>query len=179
MPISFETYQRVALEDPEGKWELACGRLREKPPMTMKHNRIGRRLLRALFEQLPASDWEIGETRLRISSGTFYVPDLTVLPMGFMSTLDDDQFEVYSDPVPLVVEVWSPSTGEYDVDTKFPEYRLRGDLEIWRLHPYDRVLTRWVRRPDGGYEETAQRGGLVHLAHLPGVVVDLDDLFAD
>lgn len=178
MPISFETYQRVALEDPEGKWELVCGRLHEKPPMTMKHNRIGRRLLRALMEQLPASDWEIGETRLRISSGTFYIPDLTVLPASLVATLDEDQFEVYSQPVPLVVEVWSPSTGEYDVDTKFPEYRLRGDLEIWRLHPYERTLTTWRRQPDGTYREELIRGGTVRPVALPGVSINLDELFA-
>jgi hypothetical protein len=27
MPISEETFERVALEDPDGKWELHCGRL--------------------------------------------------------------------------------------------------------------------------------------------------------
>jgi Uma2 family endonuclease len=178
MPISFETYQRVALEDPEGKWELVCGRLREKPPMTMKHNRTARRLHRRLMEQLPELDWEIGETRLRISGGTFYVPDLTVLPTTLVATLDVDQFEVYAEPVPLVVEVWSPSTGRYDVEDKLQEYQTRGDYEIWRLHPYERTLTTWRRQPDGTYTEEVIRGGTVRPAALPGVSIDLDALFA-
>ena len=29
------------------------------------------------------------------------------------------RLEVYDDPMPLVVEVWSPSTGDYDVDDSF------------------------------------------------------------
>ena len=33
MPVSAETYERVALEDPEGKWEPVCARLRRKPIM--------------------------------------------------------------------------------------------------------------------------------------------------
>ncbi len=30
MPMSEAIYERVALEDPEGLWELACGRLPRK-----------------------------------------------------------------------------------------------------------------------------------------------------
>ncbi len=40
MPVSEATYQRVALEDPESKWELHCGQLRRKPSMTMPHNTL-------------------------------------------------------------------------------------------------------------------------------------------
>jgi Uma2 family endonuclease len=178
MPISFETYQRVALEDPEGKWELDCGRLREKPPMTVRHGRTTRRLNAMLVHQLDWREWSVGGTRLRVTSETYFVPDLTVLPESLVLTLDDDQFEVYSQPVPLVVEVWSPSTGEYDVDTKFPEYRLRGDLEIWRLHPYEETLTTWRRQPDGTYQEVLLRGGTVRPVAIPGVSINLDELFA-
>jgi hypothetical protein len=38
MPVSEQTYERVALEDPGGAWELACGQLRSKPAMTIEHN---------------------------------------------------------------------------------------------------------------------------------------------
>jgi Uma2 family endonuclease len=85
--------------------------------------------------------------------------------------------EAYAGPVPLVVEVWSPTTGEYDVDRKFPEYRARGDLEIWRVHPGEQRVTRWIRQADGSYRESSHDGGRLELAHLPGVVVDLDALF--
>jgi Uma2 family endonuclease len=178
MPVSFETYQRVALEDPEGKWELVCGRLREKPPMTIELGLTGRRLQAMLTDQLGWADWSIGETRLRISTGTYYIPDVVVLPMNLVRTLERGQFEVYADPVPLVVEIWSPSTGEYDVDTKFPEYRLRGDLEIWRLHPYERTLITWRRQADGTYQEELLRGGTVRPVALPDVSINLDELFA-
>jgi len=76
-----------------------------------------------------------------------------------------------------VVEVWSPSTGDYDVDAKLPEYHRRGDQEIWRIHPYERMLTAWRRQPDGSYTETVYTGGVVHPLAFPVVAIDLDTLF--
>jgi Uma2 family endonuclease len=90
---------------------------------------------------------------------------------------EEDTVETYREPLPLVVEVWSPSTGEYDVHTKAPDYQRRGDLEIWRLHQAERTLTAWVRLPDGSYVETVYGGGIVRPAALPNVSIDLDGLF--
>ena len=78
-----------------------------------------------------------------------------------------------------MVEVWSPSTGDYDVDAKLPVYQQRGDLEIWRIHSYERTLTARRRQPDGSYEETIHRGGIVTPVALPGVTIDLETLFQD
>ena len=89
----------------------------------------------------------------------------------------DRSLEVYDAPLPFVAEVWSPSTGDYDVDAKFPEYRARGDLEIWRIHPYDHVVMAWIRGDDGEYDERTYTGGEVRLAALP-VTIDLDLLWA-
>jgi Uma2 family endonuclease len=181
MPVSVETYERVALEDPEGQWELVCGRLRERPLMTTEHNGAQRRLQRQLDRQLPEDLFTVSSNsaRLRISSGTFYVPDLCVIPIELERRLREHPgtFEVYDDPVPLVVEVWSPSTGGYDVERKLAEYQWRGDREIWRIHPYDRTLTAWRRQPDGSYAMTLHQGGAIQPAALPDVTIAIDRLF--
>lgn len=85
--------------------------------------------------------------------------------------------ETSGEPMPLVVEVWSPSTGGYDVDGKLPEYRRRGDLEIWRIHPYERTLTAWRRQPDRTYAETDHREGSIRPIAVPGVTIDREALF--
>ena len=181
MPVSEATYERVALEDPSGGWELVCGRLRSKPAMTTEHNAVTDGLDYELKRQLDRSEYVIrsGSGRLRISTGTFYVPDLFVLPRVLESRLRQKSgtFEVYDDLMPLVVEVWSPSTGDYDVEEKLREYQRRGDLEIWRIHPYEHTLTAWRRQTDGTYEEAVHRGGLVEPAALPGVRIELARLF--
>jgi Uma2 family endonuclease len=181
MSISPETYERVALEDLDNKWELVCGRLRRKPDMTTEHNDVARTLGVLLGRQLELAEFTVGtdSARLRISTGTYYVPDLCVIPRAMVRRLQErpGTFEVYDDPVPLVVEVWSPSTGEYDVEDKLQEYQWRHDVEIWRIHPYERTITAWCRQPDGTYVETVYRGGVLRPIALPGVTIDFDTLF--
>ena len=181
MPVSEATYERVALEDPDGQWELVCGRLRQKPIMTTEHNAVTRMLNIQLVRQLNEAEYVVSfdQSRLRIGSGTHYVPDLFVLPRSYERRLRQQPgtFEVYNEPVPLVVEIWSPSTGNYDVETKLKEYQRRGDLEIWRIHPYERTLTAWRRQPDGSYTETVHRSGELQPVALPGVTISLTALF--
>jgi Uma2 family endonuclease len=149
--------------------------------MTTEHNHAQRTCGRLLSRQLDPQAFSVGieSGRLRISTGTYYEPDIVVIPMEYVRRLMEQPgtFEVYDDPMPLVVEVWSPSTGEYDVERKLPEYRLRGDREIWRIHPYERTLIAWRRQPDGTYTETLFSEGTVQPIALPGVSIDLAALF--
>lgn len=181
MPVSAETYERVALEDPEGKWELVCGRLREKPLMTTEHNETARALRDQFILQLDRARFAVadGDGRLRIASGTFFVPDLCIIPRAMVARLRErpGAFEVYEEPLPLVVEVWSPSTGGYDVEEKLVEYQRRGDREIWRIHPCERTLTVWRRQPAGSYISRLHDGGTIQPAALPGVTIEIDRLF--
>jgi Uma2 family endonuclease len=182
MSIQEATYEQVALEDPSGGWELACGRLRAKPGVTVGHSDVITAIARLLFRQLDGRDFKISVNlaRLRIASGTFYIPGICVIPQAAAARQRReraDRLEVYDEPMPLVVEVWSPSTGEYDVEEKLREYQRRGDLEIWRLRPYERTLTAWRRQADQSYIETLHRGGSVQPVALPGVAIELERLF--
>lgn len=182
MPVTEKTYEQLALEDPDGQWELFCGKLRSKPPMTHAHNTLGFELAYVLRQQLDPREFEtkFNAGRARVSATSSFIPDVIVVPRGLTEGLRmrDDLLESYPAPLPLVVEVWSPSTGDYDVETKFPGYMDRGDLEVWRLHPYERTLTRWVRKEDGTYAESLITSGRIRLAAIPRVSVNLDALFS-
>lgn len=180
--VSEQTYLRVAADDPNRQWELHRGRLREKPGMSVEHNDVTVMLAVLLANQLDRDLFRVrvNAGRVRHPAASYYIPDVFVVPTdleragrGRPGTL-----EVYGDPLPLVVEEWSPATGTYDVDSKLPDYRARGDQEIWRLHPYDRTLRTWRRQPDGRYVERFYRGGVVRVESLPGVTIDLDAMFA-
>lgn len=182
MAMTAQTYAALVLADPEGHWEVHEGRLREKPPMTHAHNTVAFELGFELRRQL---DWR--EFSVRVDAGrvrrldvTWYIPDVYVFPTRLADGLRNraDVLEIYDEPLPLVVEVWSPSTSSYDVNDKLPEYQRRGDLEIWRVHPYDRTVTIWRRQDDGSYTEEVVTGGIVRPAFLPNVAIDLDELFA-
>ena len=181
MPVNAETYERVALKDPDGKWELIDGRLHQKPGMTTEHEQIARKLVRRLVLQLREEEFTVGQDspKLRIPSGNYRIPDVCVVPTPLVQARLRRRLqglETYEEPMPLVVEVWSPSTGAHDVDEKLREYQQRGDLEIWRIHPYERTLTAWRRQSDGSYTETLYTGGAVRPASLSSVVIDLDEL---
>ena len=182
MPVTERTYHAVALEDPEGQWELHRGRLREKPSMSFGHNRGMMVLGRQLMTMVDPERFEvrINSGRLRRQDETYYIPDVIVFPLEYSDHFRalPNALEVYDRPIPLVVEVWSPSTGEYDIDAKLPEYLRRGDLEIWRLHPFERTLTVWRRQDDGSYQTFVQADGTIEPIALPGVVIDLDAIFA-
>jgi Uma2 family endonuclease len=178
--ISEQEYETFVRANPDGLWELHDGRLVEKPGMSWKHLDVAFELGYQLRLQLDRTRFRIFvEGRVRRPTAAVLQPDVMVVPASYGDDISDlPGLAIFSDPLPLVVEIWSPSTGDYDVDTKIPVYRQRGDLEIWRIHPYERTLTRWIRQADGSYRETVHRGGVVTLAALPGVTIDLDALFA-
>ena len=182
MPVTIQTYRTVALEDPERQWELLRGHLMEKPAMSVSHNRIMARLTHQLARQIDVDRFEVRTNtgRLRYADETYFIPDVHIVPVTLFALEEREEsasLEVIGAAMPFVAEVWSPSTGGYDVDRKLPEYQRRGDAEIWRIHPYDRTVTIWRRQLDGAYEESTATGGRIHLSELPEVIVDLDDLF--
>jgi len=180
--MSEEAYRQFALGDPQGQWELHHGQLREKPGMSVEHGGVMDNLLAFLYEQLDRNEYRIrtNHARLRRSADTYYIPDIAVIPTSVVQALLEQpgDLDAYPEPLPLVVEIWSPSTGRYDINEKLPDYQQRGDLEIWYVHLCERTLTAWRRRPNGTYSESFYRGGIVHLESLSGVVIDLDTLFA-
>lgn len=181
MVISEQTFRLVVLEDADGLWELHDGRLVEKPEMGAEHNDAIVRLGLAIGPQL---DWRthrlrINMSHVRRSEQNYYIPDLCVIPSDrFHDQLGQPgHLELYEMPLPLVVEAWSRSTGTYDVEEKLQGYQARGDHEIWRLHPFERTLTRWLRQSDGSYTVEVHQGGIVRVTSLANVSVDLDALF--
>lgn len=178
--ITNNAYERLALDEPDRKWELWNGHLREKPGMTYAHNEVAYYLGFMLGTQLDRSAYRVrvDAGRVHRPGSTYFIPDVFVFPTELITPRlrRDDVLEVYDQPLPLVVEVWSRSTGVYDITEKLAIYRQRGDHEIWLLHPYERTLTAWRRQPDGGYAEDLYRGGIVPVVSLPGVTIDFDAL---
>ena len=175
-----EAYQHFILSGIEGKWELHDGRLVEKPGVSWEHLDVVALLNHILQGQLARKEFRVFvESRVRRPEATIFLPDLMVVPTAFGDPLRGrpGTLAIFSAPLPLVVEVWSRSTGDYDVDAKLPIYQQRGDMEIWRIHPYERTITSWQRQADGSYVASLHRDGIVRPVALPGVEINLDELF--
>lgn len=118
--------------------------------------------------------------KLRVPGRNYRNPDIGVIPVPAIERRlreEPRSLEVYDDSMPLVVEVWSPSTGEHDIDQKLREYQQRGDQAVWRLDWYGRTLIAWRRQPDGAYSETRYSGGTIQPGALPGVTIEIEGLF--
>ena len=180
--ISEAEYQRFVLSGAGKGWELHDGRLVEKPGVTWEHADVAMELAYLLRHQIPRDEYRgFIESRVRRPTATIFMPDVMVVPTACGEPFrgQPGTLAIFSDPLPLIVEIWSSSTGEYDVDAKLPIYQQRGDLEIWRIHPYERTVMSWRRQPDGSYQEAIHRGGIFRPVALPGVAIDLETLFND
>ena len=178
MPVSEATYQAIVLEESDDTWELVCGHLWKKPTMTQAHRDATTELSYMLRGQLSPEEFKISNnhSRARLPSGEYFVPDIAVIPAALAGPTRGGgrEIDAYAEPLPLIVEVWSPSTGDYDVSTKLPGYMARGDLEIWILHPYRVELTVWRLQTNGSYTEHHYGAeDTVEVLSLPGVRIRL------
>jgi Uma2 family endonuclease len=177
--MSREEYEQLVLGDPDRPWEIIGGQLREKPAMSYAHNYGSLELRDLLRDQLDRNRYyvSVNLARLHNPHDTYVIPDIVVIPVDL--TLDfrarPRSVEIYVDPVPLVAEFLSPSTGKYDVEGKLEAYKERGDREIWIVHPDERWLTAWRRRPGGTYDDLMIRSGTISPIALPGVTIVLED----
>jgi Uma2 family endonuclease len=180
MAVKVQTFEQLALEEPAEKWELFDGRVRKKPPVTMEHYDLAFELAFMIRSQISHDEFHVRCDQGRLLTPRSYlVPDVFVVPVA--STLRfrglDAVVEAYSEPMPFVAEVWSRSTGDYDVAGKLAEYQSRGDAEIWLIHPYQRQVTAYRRTPSGEYASAALTGN-ASLSAVPNVDIDIDRLFA-
>jgi Uma2 family endonuclease len=180
--MSEQEYREFVLGDGSGRWELVDGLLREKPGMSVMHGDVMETLAFALRGQLDRDNYRVRvqHARTRVSSETYYVPDIAVAPTSLVRALRENpnSLDACPEPLPLVVEIWSPSTGDYDIYAKLPGYQRRGDLEIWYIHPLQRTLTAWRKQQDGTYATVVYDQGAARPESLPGVTIDLETLFA-
>lgn len=78
-----------------------------------------------------------------------------------------------------IAEVLSPTTASHDQVVKLPLYERAGVLEVWFIHPIDRMLT--IYRLEGGRygRPTIQElKGTTAISAIPGVNIDWDRLRA-
>jgi Uma2 family endonuclease len=179
--LTEEEYIQLVFASPDRQLELYEGEVREKPGVSWEHGDVAYRLGLLIGQQLDLRQFAIAinDWRVRPSPGSIYVPDLVVVPRAFGQEFKGrpGTLAIFREPLPLVVEIWSRSTGNYDVNAKIPEYQRRGDLEIWRIQPYERTITVWRRQPDGTYDETVYRDGVIRPVAMPDVTIDLAALF--
>jgi Uma2 family endonuclease len=178
--LTDQDFEAFLLSVVEGLWELHDGVLVEKPAMTWDHQVVMINLAVQLNRQLAREAFRVQvESRVRRPEATVLQPDVMVIPDDYGDEVRNQpgRLAIFSKPLPLVAEVWSVSTVEYDVTARLPIYMQRGDEEIWLIHPCEKTVMSWRRQPDGTSISSVHHEGTVRLVALPDVVIDAVELF--
>jgi Uma2 family endonuclease len=114
MPVSEQEFRQLVLEDPDGHWELYCGLPRQKPGMTLEHNHVMTELFGILWQQLDRTQFDLRANagHVQHTPQHYFIPDVFVIPVALQAPLRGTRaLESCTAALPLVVEIWSPSTG--------------------------------------------------------------------
>jgi Uma2 family endonuclease len=167
----------IAMPEKPGKQELLDGEVIELPPAKRVHNRLAARLFKLLdrlvnelHERGEAAD--LGEVCIgagyRAGSERHFIPDVSI-------NYRDQPYGDYDEGPPLLaVEVVSDSNTARHLEMKLSAYLEAGALEVWLVYPESRTV--WIHRK--GSDTAVRHHSSLTTDLLPGVVIELDALFA-
>lgn len=140
-----EFYERIT---PNDKAEFINGEMIFHSPVRLKHNLVGKLLLKLLDTYVQKAQLGyVGYEKLLISlTRNDYEPDLC-----FFMTTKAQQFTMRQAQFPapdFVVEILSERTAENDRGVKFEDYAAHGVSEYWIIEPDEEIIEQYVLRGD-------------------------------
>ena len=177
--------RRLTLEDylklPDDQdYEIIEGALYVSPRARARHQHIANRLNNILFNELEDTGRGvvIPDADLIVDDRDTYVsPDLMFFAGDrFAAVNPNEMLRIIPD---LVVEVLSPSTGDYDRTTKRDLYERLGVRHYWTVDGDRRALVEHVLQADGTYRERTVRAPEVFRPELfPDLEINLTQVLA-
>jgi len=171
---TYTDYQQL----PEGApYELICGQLVMTPAPSPSHQRVLRALFR-LFDDVV--DEETGELffapiDVQLSEATVLQPDLVFVAQNRLDLIGKQNVGGAPD---LVAEVLSSSTAHRDLTEKKRLYEQHGVREYWIVDSDSETVEVFRNKETGFVQHDRVVGdGTVTSSILPGIKLDLDDLF--
>ena len=167
----------LQMPDDGYRYEIIDGDLLMSPAPNRKHQKLLGKIYRLMFESAEAEG--LGEVYfapvdVHLSPHRIVQPDLLFLRWDRRHLFGPRGVE---GPPDLVVEILSPSSRANDLVRKFQIYAEAGVPEYWAVDPDLKILRIFVLQ-NGRYEEQAQIGGRLQSTVLPGLAIDVTELFA-
>lgn len=164
--------------------ELIVGKIfRMSPAPTSQHQHISVVLSSSMYNFAKGKPWKV-----------FTAPFDVILPVtpGISNTVVQPDITVVCDPSKitergcngtpdLIVEVVSKSSVTRDLHEKYGVYEQAGVKEYWIVHPMDRSLVIFILDEKGKYQPSKPltKGDIAASQVLPGLAIDLNELFVD
>jgi len=176
----YYTYSDYLKWDDNVRRELIDGKVYSMAAPNRKHQTISRNLFRQLDRFLEDKQCEVyyAPFDVRLNSDTLddtvVQPDIVIVCDH--SILDDAGCKGAPD---IVVEILSPSTADYDRNTKFHKYLQAGIREYWIIDPKTQSLAVHILK-DGNYITHAYADKETVSVHvLEGCSINLSEVFTD
>ncbi|MGH2531722.1 MAG: Uma2 family endonuclease [Thermomicrobiales bacterium] len=174
------TYKDLEQFPDDGKrYEIIDGELYVAAAPAKSHQRLSRRLLRAIDGAAEASgSGEVfyAPVDVRFSETSQVQPDILFIRREQSAIYRGNT--VYGPP-DLVVEILSPSNRAYDVSVKTPLYQRSGVQELLIADPDTPALRLFALREGRYVEVEPDADGRLHSHVVPGLVLDPSTLLAD
>jgi Uma2 family endonuclease len=174
--LTFEELQRLR-ETRDERLELIEGELFVTPAPSLNHQDV----LANSYSHFRREIYERGLGRVyfapvdvRLAETTIVQPDLVVILADRLETLTRPRVEGAPS---LVVEIVSPSTTTYDRVTKRGVYARYGVPEYWLVDFEGWTVIVFSDPKEGRYQLETEYGDTAVSATIPGLSVDLADLF--
>jgi Uma2 family endonuclease len=149
-PVSLAEYE--ALPDDGNRYELIDGVVYVSPAAVWLHQRVAARLQDLLVAAAPDDLAVVQTPGYQAGERTLFVPDVVV------SRDPAPGAKYVTEPLPLAVEVLSPSSRKYDRVTKLAAYDRAGVGAYWIVDPDEPSLLVFEREGDRLVERAHVRG---------------------
>jgi Uma2 family endonuclease len=173
------TYDDLCRMPDDGqRYELIGGAIVVSPSPTFWHQELVYRIAELLRRHvLPRrlGRVAISPIDIQLSAHDVVQPDVVYISRERAHILLDNGT---AGPPDLVAEVLSPSTRQVDLGRKLALYAQTGVREYWIADPLDARLAMYVLE-DGHYRELPIAGHVMQSVVLPGLEIDVQQLFAD
>lgn len=169
-----------ALPDSNRIIELSEGEICMSPPPTPQHQRVVKRLFRAVDHYVRHT--EFGETffapvALRLWEGKIREPDVLVLKQNQLHQITDQYIDA---PVTWVAEVVSPGSVEVDSQEKVADYAAARIPEYWLIDPAAETIRIYIL---SGNEytlaDTLKSGDKASSRQMAGFETEVNRIFHD
>ncbi len=181
--LTYREFRELEFDDNDTYWyELINGELVQKQSPSIRHQRISRKIERALdnyAEKTQSGELFHAPLDVVLDDYNAYHPDVFFIKKERSFILDNKEQVVIGSP-DLVVEILSKSTAVYDKGAKRETYERNGVREYWLVDPRNKSVEVYglieQRYKLIAYQEET---GMVKSAVLEGFELDIEKIFEE
>lgn len=170
------TYEDYAKLPEDGqRHEIIAGEHYVNASPGTRHQHVSKRLQYQLYTKIELAGLGVlynGPIDVQLSEFDIVQPDLVIILNDNIRKITPTKIKVAPN---LVVEILSPSTGDYDRTIKKDLYERSGVSEYWIVDPFEQHVDQWVLQ--NGKLTLLPKSNVLQLTFVSGIEVDLDTVW--